>query len=811
MHGENEVVLRLSLASLTRSGDQNDDTRAATPTIELNENKIESLDIFLYDINAGDNTLAAYATRVTGLDENQSFDLVFSVPSTVVDNLFRNGRTKCKIYVVANHDTGCTSATNGTYPNSSVTALKAQEIEANFDTTQTIDLTQFNNDSNTYRKIKNPAPQQLFVMDSEVVEVTKDGNKLTGTVQLSRAASKITFRTTIAKKVVINGKTWAPQINSLKFTYHNVVNKGYIDNGSKTSNSFAVPTGDDVYADMEGLQMSTIYSDSGVPAPDYGSSVEGVNDNDWVTIDHIVPIYTYGSHWTEGAENEAHITVTVPWAVEGDDESEVVLQEYSYFVPVNMKDYKMERNKHYRINLRVGVIGDIVVDEVEDTEFSYEVIDWVGEQINVGLQKPSYLVVEETYVELHNEIIASVMYHSSEPLVFYIKNGNTTKTSLSVNGTTGDYNYLVSSDINSKSIYKNYTLKIADGHITFEHNLDNTMGADNANDKCDYLPTTTVVRVYLENNTNIYQEITFVQYPALSVNTYAGDKNNKNWLTVNGNNSNNSSSWTSGQNIGANCGGAVWMGIGGKNASGLNPDIYEISVSAFDLTTLDYIIADPRGPAQDITVFPAYNNNGISVRNADGNTVTTNNSSSPDKAVASDQRNATTIKGYRPTLTGENAKNLIAPKFIVASFMSTCTNADGYFFLENSAWYRCAGYQEAGYPAGRWRLPTAAELEFIGKLCSKGMLPEIFNNKQTYPSSSGNYRYLYDTSTKTGSFTYTTEHAPTSVRCVYDTWYWRDKVKNNTYNNKLLLWGADGNVADMKANGTYNTYLVPIE
>ena len=58
-----------------------------------------------------------------------------------------------------------------------------------------------------------------------------------------------------------------------------------------------------------------------------------------------------------------------------------------------------------------------------------------------------------------------------------------------------------------------------------------------------------------------------------------------------------------------------------------------------------------------------------------------------------------------------------------------------------------------------------------------------------------------------GSFTPSNETMSASVRCVYDVWYWKDKCKTNTQ----FIWGAEENIADMKANGTYNTYMTSVE
>ena len=784
---EGEMVLRLSLGSLTRSGEQSSDTRADdTAFVELNENKVSSLEVFLYDSTATDTTDAVYATRVENLDKSGSFDITLTVPNDVIETLFPRNTTTCKVYVIANYETGRTENLELT----SVAELKSMPLEAAFNETKDVDLTASNAKYGTVTSVK---PQEHFVMDSDMETVTKVDKDLTGTVYLTRAASKITLRTTIAQELVVNNKTWVPMLNDLTLSYHNVANKGFVDNNSDddTNNTFAMPTGDDVYADIDGVQMSSIFSDSGVVQPEYGSEVEGASD--WITVDHIVPFYSYSSRWDDGDDNEAYITLTIPWMVRGDDGELLseTLTYYSYFVPINMNDMKLVRNKHYRINLRVGVLGDIEIEQVNDTNFSYEIIDWVGQNIEAGLQKPLYLVVESNYVELYNVTSISVAFEASGDVVF-----NSGRTSIPYNNSYSDVTSStikgwVRTTVNGKTyisegcVNKAYSLTIADGKVTFTHEMDNVLTEDK-NDLFDFLPQTVVVRIYLKDNKNIYQDITFVQYPAMYVNTYKGNNsaNVANYITVNGNNSWGNRSTVGGQIV-------YWTGLGGKTVTGQNPDIYEVTVSSFDATTSEYIIADPRGEPVDFTLFKGYNNG--------------NGSSAPDYAVQPDQRGVNQLLGYRPALMGENAENLIAPKFIIASFLSTCTLADTYLYIEDSAYYRCAAYQEMGYPAGRWRIPTAAELKLIGQMCAKGMLPSIFTDMQNYPSSTGNYKYSKD-----GTFTPTNDPA-TSVRCVYDTWYWRDKCKNNQVNNVRLLWAADGNVEDMKNSGVYDNYLQLIE
>lgn len=776
---DGDVTLTLSLGNLTRNntadngvgeGTNDDDTSG----IVLNENKIASLEIFLY-ANGAEGEDATYATRIEGLDGRDRVDNVkFSIPAEAITTLFAGGATTCGIYVIANYDTGRTIAVNGIYKNTSIAKLKAIEVTSSFDALQSLNLAAL--DASYSGSVQNIKPQEYFVMDSDLATVTKSGNNLSGTVYITRAASKVTFRATIAQSLEIDGRMWVPMLENLSFSYNNIVNKGYIDNGSDTNATFAMPTGEGVYATAKGIQMANL----GGETPNYGSEVEGVSG--WTTIDHVTPLYTYSSYWSDGANNQAYIMLTVPWKVE--KEGNESLTYYNYFVPLNMSELKLVRNKHYRINLRVGVLGDL--EELTESEYSYEVLDWVGEDISVELNKPTYLVVDQNYVVMKNIEEFSVGYHSSDEVLCKVL--STTigpwkqQNNVYVSGASYE-DFAVNGTSMTSTTYNGKTFAAPGGVVTFEHGLDNTR-SDTDTDY-DFLIQTTVVRVYHKNNPSIYEDITFVQYPAMYVTVNAGIEGKWNYVNVNGNNWN---TWSTSGSAGNGCptynGTKVyWVGIGGKSQASTIHNMYQITVTAFDETTANYIVADPRAEATDITIFPGYNHG--------------NSSRAPDYPVQPDQLGVTTIKGYRGTLV-ENSENLVAPEFIVASHCSTCTNADQYFYSADSGYNRCAGYQEAGYPAGRWRLPTTAELEVVGKLCAQDKLPQIFMNGMSYVSASGTFK------NNNGSFSPTTSQA-NSVRCVYDTWYWKDKC-NDTSMQKLL-WGADGNVADMKANGKYDTYL----
>ena len=137
---------------------------------------------------------------------------------------------------------------------------------------------------------------------------------------------------------------------------------------------------------------------------------------------------------------------------------------------------------------------------------------------------------------------------------------------------------------------------------------------------------------------------------------------------------------------------------------------------------------------------------------------------------------------YHPTLFGTSVQEMISPKFRVASSYGVCIDRISY----ENARKRCATYQEDGYPAGRWRIPTKAEVQFMIRLSDDDKITELFNT--TYWCANGtitNGTFTAVTNTNTGT--------TAVVRCVYDEWYW----ENSTYprlsegNRDKFTWGDE--------------------
>lgn len=116
---------------------------------------------------------------------------------------------------------------------------------------------------------------------------------------------------------------------------------------------------------------------------------------------------------------------------------------------------------------------------------------------------------------------------------------------------------------------------------------------------------------------------------------------------------------------------------------------------------------------------------------------------------------------YYPAENSDRTKNMLAPAYRVSSRMGGVEFYSG--ITRRSAEYKCATYQEDGYPAGRWRLPTEAEVDFIGTLSKQGGFVELFGSSGYYWSAQGAKKPNSDLQ-PIRDYAY--------VRCVYDAWYW---------------------------------------
>jgi hypothetical protein len=184
----------------------------------------------------------------------------------------------------------------------------------------------------------------------------------------------------------------------------------------------------------------------------------------------------------------------------------------------------------------------------------------------------------------------------------------------------------------------------------------------------------------------------------------------------------------------------------------------------------------------------AYNNNGVLDNEYIIGDPRVRESNTYGVSWANDNSGAT-LEDYYPTSTEANAYQVIAPKFRISSKLAGYSHS-----TPQGAAYRCASYQEAGYPAGRWRLPTTAEVLFVIRLQEDDKIQQLFHGSSTYLSATDRIQ------NKENKFTLTKGHgtdpnAKFSLRCVYDEWYWgsepeaRKNASFNNYGGYEFTWG----------------------
>lgn len=777
-----EGLLSLNIGiNETRAAGDNDNGNAdlTLDPLPLNENRIDDYEVFLFA--SGATGEAKFSTYVSGVNATDyTTNNAISVPAGALAELFGSGDT-CNIYVVANLGKSLATELKNASTPLTLANLKAHIVSANFTTT-----VEYEDEGLTPR---NSAPiQSNFVMDSSGTHtVTKSGNNLTGEVYITRAASKISFMAYVGDSMTIDDKVWRPDLENIKVAFNNVVVKGAIDNGSDTEGTFTMPQVDSLYKNLAGVQL-TYNQKPSADTPEFDGAVQGVSS--WHKLDILVPFYTYSSIWN-ATENKVDpsIVLTVPWFVEGNKST--TLTNYNYTIPLTAAngDLKLVRNKHYRIALRVGVLGDL--DQLASSEFSYEVLDWVGNDIMVDLSDPKYLVVEKDYVEMNNLTSFSVPYSSSDAVSAKIisvsrdnvKNRIVEEDIRDIAESTNTENGW--NDFNNQD----FSISTEGGVVTLTHKLDN----DRNSDYFDYVPYEIIVEVV--NESGFVERITFVQYPAMYVvadaNTDYQQNTNHDETWQNTWNDNHGYQWVNGyrgssySNSGSGNNAYHYVTVNNTrvqylassnglstNAGNKNPNMYTITVSSF--SDGSYLVGDPRTTHYDETLEDAKLGNSNYYVFA----------SAPALSGTSPRR----LQYYYPTDASDNTINVISPKFRVASSYSVLGSE--YLTSREVARRRCASYQEDGYPAGRWRMATAAEMQFMIQLSQQELIPALFSSNTNYWCAHGVINYV--TGATTATLDKVTSHDDGgSIRCVYDEWYWGSDKAIESNADAKFTWGDE--------------------
>lgn len=691
---------------------------------DLNENKIQTVDCFFYPEGKTDEA-AVFSAIKLDVNQNGTAEIRLKLPVEKKSVLFGSGST-CRAYVIANRPEATAIGAQ-----TDVNSLKGLSIVADDFATNT-----------------DGGVQKSFVMDgSAVVTLAANGKSATGDVPLYRAASKIRLNVSVKDKVVDDSSAeWTSHPEQMFILIQNGVKKANIDVAT-------VP-----YAVTEADYFS--FDDENNPR--LFTPVSGGASN---LYSH-VPFYSYTSTWASSFDNHSPmIKVVIPWQKQG----ETSFQRCYYKLPVNETGMKLDRNTYYKINLSVGMLGSFVPETAIELNPSYIILDWGTGEVKAEMQDLRYLTVDFSKLVMENQNTVSIPYASSHDCE--IVNVTVTHPNLTTEIPTTET--LINNQTNANGIYydnkdnnRPYTFMLSKNSITFTHNLKNRSGDDDQSN-FDYTPYGITFTIRHKDNHNYSEQVSITQYPMMYIEAFlnsdytngGGVNDYKGFVMINNGQYlyptySSYSDYTLGSANGL---------VGGNQ----NPNMYVITTTALQGTT-SYTIGDPRGN----TI------NNLSIRLSYYNTTS-------DWSVQ-----ATSLyKGYRklnyyyPTEGNDRTLNMIAPKFRIASSYGVTAP-----MVKENAAARCASYQEDGFPAGRWRVPTTAEVRYIIDLSAQGKIPRLFggakfDSSTPYWSANGLVSVAGNNVTVDNNpWSTTTAY----VRCVYDEWYWGSET---IINKTTFTWG----------------------
>lgn len=802
-------------------------TRATAPSdASLNENLISNIAIALYPSGAADDTPAVKFKSFEGISGNGEWETKMTLSDAEVEQLFGSvtatGAT-CRIFAVANISD---IASLGNAP--TIADMKALPVTAQFEMQQVQTdfvmtgegMVQYNVDSN-------------------------NNKTATGAVGLNRTAAKITLNLKFGTRddgngnqvnvvdhgvVDAQGNTWKPLVGGAENTGAMRV---LLNNGVK--NSEAVPAADYARSDDDyfnittGAKYSYDFKNTGSATYPYSQKI---------------PFYTYPNKWTNTPQERRRtaMTLLIPWG-RVDKNNTNQFDKYStfyYTVPVTASDMpELISNNIYQVNLSVGMLGSLEPEDPATLEATYQVVNWGNAPIDVDISETRYLVVSPTVYEVNNSDVASIQFYSSHPVE--VKDISLTYNRYAFVSTTGDRadrgkvvsftidkaqieksntetDKLCTWDISYSPTSKVYTITIthplkvwepydSSGAVVSLSGYNNASAStiDGVKERIvSYKPASPAIDAYSPYTIDVtlchtgkedyVGSFTLIQNPGMFVEVSpnpGGDYNTGYRPLGNGNTTGshgyafvNPEFHPAGTRtvpfLGTLSYDAYWENsstLGGlleidDSSNNGNPNMYVINVTTLEEGS-DYIIGDPR---------VLYTNNSLSGNNTLADP-TGNDNSAGSWSVDADalyreagETGKRKLKHYYPTSESTQKENTIAPRFRIAS---SYAEMDGV--SRGNARRRCASYQEQGYPAGRWRMPTYGELKFIVWLAQTGKIPRLFNTG-VYWTAQGAYEINADT----GELTPSSGTTSTWVRAVYDEWYWEKET------NYVLQHNSDG-------------------
>lgn len=746
----------------------------------LNENKLATVDFFLYP-EGGQESNAIFHQQLTNVDPTQFYD----IPLTDVFvnyTLCPRPSTKFYVFAIANYPGSLESLTN-----TSVYSLQSLTME-------------LEKQGGLVKAI-----QSSFVMATDgAVEVELSSRNKTlaaqGIIPLKRVAAKISVYVRVAESVEIDNtiiiggvedtrhEIWRPRLDeNMQIYLVNGALNGQVSGDPAASVTQFDYTGRNFdFTKGENHEYYTYTNTGTVENPVYEKNTFTG------TFYPSDPFYSYPQTWQFGSDKEPYLKLQIPWDRDpgtstGGTRYGTIQKNYYYRVycpGTELPDgisASLDRNHWYKIILNVAILGSETDDgELVISPATYYVVDWQEREDSSGgsgssgtdtdketeIKGARYLSVPKLDYTLYNVNNLEIPYITSDEcelanlVITYKDYSGTNVQDRSVTDITqsdGVYSFHLRTGESTVS----GQLYLANNRIQFIHGLRNDTSTSNY-DVSAYSISFTLR--HKDAALTYFKNITITQYPAISITAERNSNASGNGYAYvnNGTNSPN--------------------GIG---SLGSNPGTGEAANSNYNMIIIEttvlpqgspYLLGDPRKNSIDnlLSGWPA--------------TVSSN--------AASWSANVQPISGgsnrrmtyYYPVDNSSASDNIIAPRFRIASSKGA-TNPMTY----PNAFRRCATYQEDGYPAGRWRVPTKAEIEYIAKLNADGKIDMLLGSSSGTTDYWCNSGYVTVEMGQTPIYTeYSGETTNRYVRCVYDDWYWSNTTNPRIENGRNnFRWGDE--------------------
>lgn len=750
---QGEFRLMLMTSGLETKGPE---TGAAGETA-LNENLIDSVAIFFYPNSADSNSNAVHCLKVV-LPPNSQSIVTLDIPLTVfeLENIFGPAPAipapaTAKVYVIANVTDPANAVIDQIFENAAATPPSYAGTSIK---------------SLKHLEVRNPGPydtqtESSFGMDgSDVITLTADRKTITGRVKLDRVGCKIRlFITEIEPVLQIDGTDtleWLPQPQYMRLFIFNGTRKSHID-----ETLFPFTPAPEDYFTIRGNNMVLVRTLSRMPADTTQALQYWFNP---------IPYYSYPYHYdpTSGLDHTSLVLV-LPWLcpMSGHTHS----HNTYYQIPITRPGLGLNlvRNSYYQIYVTVGMLGNFEESDPLEIPFSVIVADWTTAEIKAEIREFQYLTVDRNNAELINQHSGIFHYSSSSPVSVKINSitymnyagHNFQQVNVPVTGNGGTSHTVTENRTvhppggSAYTVQDAYKVSVEPGNIIkFERNIPSGVF------------TSSTITFTVTNENGFSETITVEQFPPIYL---TGEKSfvasNYGSVIVYGNRSKSGTSYDLIYDDQNRKLGAVQR-FGGVDGSGTNnnQNQYNIHVGSLAAGFLsgdnrNYAIGDPRVPLSE--------------------------AAAPSGLYNYNQSN--TLELYRKTRTGDEASDMIAPVYKIASSYGKTT-----YMNFAQAEKRCAAYQENGYPAGRWRVPTEAEIWFIANRSRAGVFPTLFDGR--YWASSGRFYNSINNIFEAGG------NSERAVRCVYDVWYWGDEKGDYNsdgavdYGTPMIGTNPNGNV-----------------